>query len=117
MVELFVAGRLTRTPELVAPAALVTECGLPTRARLSEPIRPNPLDGIRFCNSLLQNPTRFGLQPPHAGNRASGALVSSLVVLQSMEVPRCETSNSFIFISVTHSPFSHSTRVDQLVAI
>lgn len=53
MVELFAAGCLARTPELVAPAAPVTECGLPTRAKLNELLRPDPLDGIRLVQEPL----------------------------------------------------------------
>jgi hypothetical protein len=59
MVELFAAGRLTRTPELVTPAALVAACGLPTEAKLNEPGGPDPLDGIQLCKSLSHNYTRF----------------------------------------------------------
>ena len=59
MVELFAAGRLTRTPELVTPAAHVAACGLPTEAKLNEPGGPDPLDGIQSCKSLLHNYTRF----------------------------------------------------------
>lgn len=58
MVELFAAGRLTRTPELVAPAAPVTEYGLPTEAKLNEPLGPDPLDGIR-SRAYAHKPTRF----------------------------------------------------------
>ena len=73
MVELFAAGVFDRTPRLVkAPAAFVTECRLPTEARLSEPVGPNPLDGIRFCSSVLQNPTRFG----HHGHDQTGYILS-----------------------------------------
>src|SRR5580692_4691156 len=57
MVELFIAGFFARTPELVAPAAPVAMYGLPTRARLSEPIGPNPLGRIRFCALHINPPT------------------------------------------------------------
>ena len=71
MVELFIAERFTRTPKLVAPAALVTKCRLPTRARLSEPIGPSPLDRICNCatacciNSPAFWPSRPRSNRPH----------------------------------------------------
>ena len=43
MVELFAAGFFDRTPRQVkAPAAFVTECRLPTEARLNEPLGRDP---------------------------------------------------------------------------
>ena len=53
MVELFAAGRLTRTPELVTPAAHVTACGLPTEARLSEPFGHAPPGRDSFVQAPL----------------------------------------------------------------
>ena len=86
MVELFAAGRLTRTPELVTPAAHVAACGLPTEAKLNEPKGPDPLNGIHFCSSVLQNYTRFS----HHGHvhaelhpAASGARCFSVARIQT----------------------------------
>jgi hypothetical protein len=59
MVELFIAGRLTRTPELVAPAALVTKSRLPTRARLSEPKARTPCEGFICATSCCINTPTF----------------------------------------------------------
>src|SRR5215831_3683100 len=51
-------GFFARTPEPVAPVPTVTSRKLPTRARLSELERPNPLERIRLC-ALRINPPPF----------------------------------------------------------